>query len=221
MDLILRETLKRSGVWESYKLKHNIVEGASADLWQFVPAAEKQLFEELVGNSDVQWEYQQMNGIEPEDDTDEAHYREWLKEYTEGRIFDAIGYINGSMTTQDGEIVIYRQITAPTNWVEQGGLTAQPLGVFWSWSEDAAESHWGAHGNSGHQEYLIVGSVRMQDVDWVQTLYANANPSYEEEKEITVNDGASVKFLDVYKIENRKPVEVSGHENLMGQRLAA
>lgn len=221
MDLILRETLKRSGVWESYKIKHHIVEGASLNLWQFVEAAEKQLLAELmIHDSGVKWEYQLINGIEQEDDTDEAHFREWLVEYVEGRIYDAIGYLNGSMTTQNGEIVIYRRITAPDNWVEQGGLTAQPLGVFWSWSEDAAESHWGDH-SSGHQEYMIMGSVRMQDVDWVQTLYANANPLYEEEKEINVNDGAPVKFLDVYRIENGKPVEISGHENLIGQRLVA
>jgi hypothetical protein len=220
MDLILRETLKRSGVWESYKLKHNIVEGASADLWQYVEVVEKHLFDEMVSDSEVRWEYQQMNGIEQEDDTDDAHYQEWLKEYAEGKVYDAIGYLNGSLTTQDGEIVIYRRITAPSNWVEQGGLTTQPLGVFWSWSEHAAESHWGNF-SGDHQEYLIVGSVRMQDVDWVQTLYTNANPSTEEEKEITVNDGAPVKFLDVYRMENSKPVEVSGHENLIGKRLTA
>ena len=220
MDLILRETLKRSGVWESYKLKHHIVEGAAVDLWQYVEAAERELFGEMVSDPEVRFEYQQLNGIEQEDDTDDAHYQEWLKEYTEGKVYDAIGYINGSVTTQDGEIVIYRRITAPTNWVEQGGLTSQPLGVFWSWSETAAEAHWGTF-NGDHQEYLIVGSVRMQDVDWLRTLFVNANPSTESEKEITVNDGATVKFLDVYKIENRKPVEISGHENLIGQRLAA
>jgi len=64
MDLILRETLKRSGVWESYKLKHHIVEGASVDLWQYVEAAEKELFAEMVSDSEVRFEYQQLNGIE-------------------------------------------------------------------------------------------------------------------------------------------------------------
>lgn len=226
MDLILRETLKRAGVWESYKIKHNIVEHITMDLYNHSDEAERLLLHDIGMNpSDSHMMYLLAQGMEPygnDDEVDETdpHFQEWLKDYVDNRIGEAVEYMASSFTMQNGEIVLYRMITAPASWVEQGGLTTRPLGVFWSWDEEAAESHWGEH-HSGNQEYLIVASVNPKDVDWAISIFANANPSYEDEREVRLNDGAHVTFLNVYAIQNHKPVEITGHENLIGQRLSA
>lgn len=223
MDLILRETLKRAGVWESYKIKHSIVEHITMDLYKHEDEAQKLLIHDLGMNpGSVMPEYRVTQGHDPYDDADhdDNHYQEWLKEYTEDRIGEAVEYMASSFTMQDGEIVLFRMITAPENWVEQGGLTTRPLGIFWSWDEHAAESHWGEY-SSDHQEYLLVASARVQDIDWATSIFANANPSYESEREVRLNDGTTVKFLNVFRIQDRKPVEVPGQENLVGKRLPA
>lgn len=226
MDLILRETLKRAGVWESYKLKHSIVEHITMDLYKHSDEAARLLLDDIKMNpSDSHMMYLLDQGMEPygEDgkvDETDPHFQEWLKDYVENRIGEAVEYMASSFTMQNGEIVLYRMITAPVNWVEQGGLTTRPLGVFWSWDEQAAEAHWGEF-NNDTQQYLIVASARVQDIDWATSIFANANPSYEDEREVRLNDGASVTFHHVYAIHNRKPVEVSGHEQLVGKKLAA
>ncbi len=224
MDLILRDILKRSGLWESYKTKHNIVENVS--LWNFMDpymkAAEEALTREIVeyGNNEDHFKFVyniEHGNPEYDDIEDTEHYEAWLKEKIEELIFDAAGTLRG-VTMEDGEIMLYRVITAPPDWVQQGGLSTRPLGEYWSWEEGAAEAHWGSF-DSDHEQYLLVASANPKSVDWTKSIYANADPSAEDEKEVAVLPGTKVRLHGVYVMQNNRPVGVES--GLEGQILQA
>ncbi len=204
MDLTLRETLERAGVWESYKIKHRIIERAAMELFDYSEAAQHMLFQDLEMDSEyVIQEYRLMQGIDPNysTDHDEEHFEEWLKDYVENRVTEVIGYLYHNFTTENGEIILYRAITAPPTWVAQGGLTSRGLGIFWSWDKDAANTHWGDY-SGNHETYLLQGTASRDEVDWTTTIFANANPSYEEEKEVRLNDNATIIILGLYQLNN-------------------
>ena len=215
MNLLLRETLKRSGVWEEYKLKHNIVERAALSLHDFTDAAVQELATEIQMNpGDELMMYRLDQGMDPYDgeDHDEAHYQEWLPDYLEGKVSDTIGYIWNNFTEENGEIIIYREITAPADWVEQGGLTTRGLGVYWSWDEHAAEAHWGNF-SEGQVKYLLQGSVSYNEVNWVSTITKNAHSQSEDEKEVELKEGSTIRLLGVYRYDgdrNMQPVDIGG-----------
>lgn len=223
MDLELRDILKRSGLWESYKVKHNIVENVS--LWNFMEphltAAEKMLIDDMEmgsGEDYLEHRYNLVHGYGQYDDVEnQEEYQEWVKETIEEMVFDAFGTLRG-VTMENGEIMIYRVITAPQDWVQKGGLTARPLGEYWSWEEGAAEAHWGEFG-TGHEQYLIVASTDPKNVDWTISIYANANPSSVEEKEIALLSGTKIRFHGVYVMQNNRPVGV--RSGLEGKILQA
>ena len=218
MDLILRETLKRCDLWEAYKLKHNIVEDSMLDLSDAADEAERALLTQLQYNSsNVRYDYQIANDLEPHEDDDEEAFSEWLENYVDERVSSIAYYLQNRFTIEGGEIVLYRKLTAPTDWVEQGGLTSRGLGEYWSWDEHAAEAHWGEF-KEGTDEYLMVGSALQRDIDWVTTIVANIDPAYEDEREIKMKDNSTVKLQAVYKVVNRELEEVD-IGNLAGKRL--
>lgn len=90
----------------------------------------------------------------------------------------------------NGKLPVYRMITA--NSVHDVRL--DDLGIFWSWSADAADSHWGT---SGSRHVLITGEVDVNNVDWESTWYANATESYAHEREITLKGGSPVNIISI------------------------
>ena len=64
-----------------------------------------------------------------------------------------------------------------------------------------------------------MASAKPEDIDWVTTIILNANPSSEEEREVRVAEGRTVKFIDVYTFQGDEPTEVEGYEHLIGKRL--
>lgn len=104
----------------------------------------------------------------------------------------------------NGVVPVWRMITAPPTW-KPG---AEPLGVYWSWDEHAAEAHWGSF-DHGHVKWLMHGAIAASDIDWPNTVAHNAYPPYEEEKEITLRKGGKIHLFWYMRVgANQKPVPV-------------
>jgi hypothetical protein len=122
------------------------------------------------------------------DDEDSGEYERHLEEWCVSRVDEAAGNI--AYQFNGDEIHIWRAITAPRDWTPEG----RHPGVCWSWEEDAAEAHW-AVTNPAFVNWVLEAIVHSNQIDWVTTLYQNAHPSFDEEKEIRLIDRTPVKLI--------------------------
>jgi hypothetical protein len=150
------------------------------------------------------------NESELPDDTDAA-FAQWLPTYAENHVYHAAYNITSKMQYDANGIVVHRVIKADENFPAQ--IASQGIGEYWSWDEHAAEAHWGGKGNI---EYHIVGRVDPKHVDWEHTLTQNAHPSFTEEREIYIPQGAPIEVIEVRA--NGKPIDPSQYG---GQQMLA
>lgn len=222
MNLIFKKSLQNAGVWETYKLRHNILENASplstAQLWDYADDAEKILRYNIHGDGETEFIFQDETGLDADDAEEE--YGEWLDKHTSEIISNVVQWLATQFTMQNGKIILYRAITAPQDWVETGGLTKQGLGVFWSWDAQAAEAHWGEY-TGDQNEYLLIGAVTPNEVDWVTTIVANGSYAYQDEREVRLKDNATVELIDVHRIVNDVPWDIEGSEPYLGKQYPA
>lgn len=126
------------------------------------------------------------DGEEDPEDMDEL-----VQDWCETAVQDAFGKIDWLF--KGGKITVWREITAPANWTPESGHP----GIYWSWDEDAAEAHWGTH-KDGEVKWLMMAEVTPAMIDWPATLCQNANPDYEDEKEIRLLPNVPVKVSKVW-----------------------
>lgn len=86
----------------------------------------------------------------------------------------------------DGRLTIYRTIMAMPNWKPS---KQRPLGIHWSWDEEAAQAYDGADRNEDFIPWTMVAEVPVSSIDWSRTLVQNASADYESECEITLLPG--------------------------------
>jgi len=100
-----------------------------------------------------------------------------------------------------GKLLIYRAITVDDNWLHHLKTQGKRLGVYWSWDENAIETHWGYN----DKKNLAVIEVEIDEkyVDWVTTFELNSHPYYIEEKEIRLYKNTPIKLKSI-KINNKK-----------------
>ena len=79
---------------------------------------------------------------------------------------------------------IYRMITAPRDW--QPNLDTR-FGIYWTWDRDSAHAYMGNRSDD-HIEWLVTAEAGKDDIDWESTMTANASPSSEREREITLKE---------------------------------
>jgi len=158
----------------------------------------------------------------PDDDADvppeaEGIIQEWMARWTEARVEHAAQEMMNGMSYNrqahmDG-IVIYRVIKADENF--PSNITARGLGEYWSWEEGAAEAH---QAGAGNQEYLMVGLVDPKNVNWEQSLFQNAHPSYDHERELFIPEGSGI---ELYKLLKGNGDEIDPSQYGGRQQLAA
>jgi len=90
---------------------------------------------------------------------------------------------------QNSKYTVYRVITGPENWTPDPN---RHPGIYWSFDKEAAEAHWGFVDHK--HEYLLTAKIKNSDIDWVSTISANANPSSEDEKEVTLYANSEITF---------------------------
>jgi len=194
----IQEILKRAGTWDSYQKRHRLDEALNIDLSSYYTPAVKVLDDSIDwsggGGEMVYHAYAQQYGfdIEEEDPTESEQFKKWLPLYLKSLIELAEDRISRKIMVQKGKILVWRVLAAPEDWLQKG-IHERGLGVFWSWSEGSAEAHWAGSG----VEYLIASAVFPKEVDWIDTLAVNANPTQEEEREIRIHEGTPMPILGV------------------------
>jgi hypothetical protein len=120
----------------------------------------------------------------------EQQYTNWVQGFAEESVERAAHNIESGMEYDANGIVVHRVIKAPEDWAEN--IKAQGLGEYWSWDKGSAEAHWAGKGNV---TWHIIGRIDPWSVNWEQTLFQNAHPSHDEEREIYIPSGTPVELL--------------------------
>lgn len=174
-----------------------LVENASLESVVNVDAAVKRLVQSIHadGFDIVQSEIKLEQGLDPYNDPTPSNIEELVKEWCHGALYDA--YYKVAQHIQGGKMRAWREITAPKGWTPEH----QHPGIYWSWSEGAAEAHWGWSGEEGDNllKWMMYGEFNATDIDWLSTLIQNANPSYEDEQEVRINPNAHVDILKYWE----------------------
>lgn len=101
--------------------------------------------------------------------------------------------------SETGNVLIYRSVS-----LNEGNIKSRKnVGIYWSFSETAAESHWGETGD----DYIICGEIRLQDIDWIET-FSKQIYSLWEEQEITAKENSIIKVDKIYGYTDEEVIEL-------------
>lgn len=131
------------------------------------------------------------DSLDLNDDETRVDFEEYVSRYASERVDEALEELCWSIDEDDGMVSIWRALTVPADFLENG-IHQRPLGIYWSFREDAAESHWGDFGDA-RREIVLHGTVRIEDIDWQTSVELNAHS--EEEKEIRLKPTAIVHVV--------------------------
>lgn len=95
------------------------------------------------------------------------------------------------------KLPIFRAITVDKNWLEHLRTQGKRLGVYWTWDERAAETHWGY--DPKKYTAILKSEINIKYIDWITTFELNSHPYYTEEKEIRLykNTPINLKFIKI------------------------
>lgn len=106
-----------------------------------------------------------------------------------------------------GMIQAWRSVEVPMG--KRYDVTAQPLGVFWSWEPDADLNQMMPKVN----RVVLEGLISPDHVDWFKTLSRNVSYLFEEEREIRVLDNSPIRLVgieaDTELVPTSLPLELS------------
>jgi hypothetical protein len=128
-----------------------------------------------------------------DDNIDETErFKDWLGGYVENRYNNVVNTISNESTFENGRIKIWREMTVDENYVKHLLAQGKHLGIYWSFTGDAAEAHWGSNLNHA---VMIETSVLENHVNREETILLNMSPSTgDEEKEIRLFKNTPLKI---------------------------
>jgi len=129
--------------------------------------------------------------IDLEDEATREDYEEYVTAYASDRVDDALTELCWSIDEEEGRVSIWRSLTVPADFLDNG-IRDRPLGIYWSFNEDAAESHWGNFSDD-RLEIVLHAVADINDIDWQTSLELNAHS--EEEKELRLKPTAIVHVI--------------------------
>jgi hypothetical protein len=134
-------------------------------------------------------------GLDPYGGKDPSDFQNLLRDWCEDKLHEVA--FNLGRRVKDGKIQAWREITAGENWTPVG----RHPGIYWSWDKHAAEAHWGGHDHEGHGPvtWVMEALIPTTSIDWPTTLSQNANPDYEEEREIRILSSAPVEMIRYWR----------------------
>lgn len=118
-----------------------------------------------------------------------------------------------SIIKDDDTIDIWRCIMVSDNWVNNFPKSVRRLGIFWSFSENSAEPHWGYNDEIRKNLVKMKSNVKNEYVDWISTLRLSMDFSAEGEDEIRLFKNTPIELkemhinglsFDLSKINNKK-----------------
>lgn len=131
--------------------------------------------------------------IEDDEIIDSEDFKIWMKydfEFNCERILDVLK----SLVDND-QIKIFRQLKVNDDWLNN---PTQQLGIYWSYDEKAADTHWGDY--SKNHTVTLEALVEFDKIDITNTLLANLNPDIGElEKEVTLFKNTPIQLLHIWK----------------------
>lgn len=179
-------------------------ESLVTDLHLFFKKAAAGLDNQLqIGGAEMLRAYLRMdNGLSPhkseDGQPDPQNMDALVYAWCENRVEEV--YYDLEYLARGGFIPAWRVITAPKDWTPE----ARHPGIYWSWEKDAASAHWGEGQDQAGNAYTtweMHADIPVTDIDWLITIIMNADPSYEEEKEIRLKNNAAVKIKSVVDLE--------------------
>ena len=129
--------------------------------------------------------FMQENDIEDEDEdvvSNSPEYFSFIKDELERHLEDAKENIYDKIDYHSNKIILYRAITVDDNWLHHLKTQGKRLGIYWSWDDSGAETHWGDY--SKKNLAVMEAEIDEKYVDWKTTFEMNMNPNFSEEKEI-------------------------------------
>jgi len=144
---------------------------------------------EIDNNNNNRFDISEINSDEYLENEDFIEYAKYL---IESKFFEVYNMLEDLI--ENDRIKIWRSITVNKSWLSQLPTSKRPLGIYWSWDKNAAEPYWGYNDKEFSIPMTLQSSVNINDIDWVPTFKGNMHPNYEEEKEITIKKGASLKI---------------------------
>jgi hypothetical protein len=117
-------------------------------------------------------------------------------------IYDKIDYDTNKLT-------IYRAITVDDNWFQHLNTQGKRLGIYWTYNENSAETHWGDFKKTNTA--IIEVEIDEKYIDWKTTFELNVNLSTGDEDEIRLykNTKLTIKSIKI----NDEYVDISNIRN--------
>lgn len=147
------------------------------------------------GSDHILRAYEYENGLE----SDEGDYtQEEYDEYAQGRIEEVFEelYANMYNYVEGDSIDIWREMTVPKEWVQTLGKDRLDLGIYWSYTKEGAEAHWGEGGDT---VLVNIGTtVSLDQVDWKSTFIVKLQIDHaDDEQEVRLFKGVPIKIKEL------------------------
>jgi hypothetical protein len=208
MDQEIKEIMRRSGLFEM-------------TLPEMDAYREQAIKYAIEMNQDNLWdEYLHESGEEDIDRNDPAtlnDFNEFARYHMADKIEDAEWRIRQGSQANGTSMIIYRMIEVPENWIKSGGLTAQPLGIYWTYDKSCADTYWGGRHQGIVIKYIVEAQTALSSINWVETLGLNAHITMGDmEKEIRLIKGSKIKLRAIYDDgKNAKPLPLGKFQGMI------
>lgn len=142
--------------------------------------------------------YKDENNLDNRNDDDVLESEEFfdlVKSELESNLNVAMDNIYDNIDNQTNKIKLYRAIRVDNNWLNHLKTQGKRLGIYWTWNENSAETHWGDY--SKENEALIEIEIDEKYINWYKTLEMNMNSNFHEENEIRLFKNTPIKLKSI------------------------
>jgi hypothetical protein len=157
--------------------------------------------------------YMQSNDLEDEDEDvvlNSEEFYDFIKDELEQHLEDAKENIYDKIDYHSNKITLYRAITVDDDWLHHLKTQGKRLGIYWSWDDSGAETHWGD--TSKKNVAIMVTEIDEKYVDWKTTFEMNMNPNFSEEKEIRLFKNTPIKLKKLIVNDNEIDISILGNK---------
>lgn len=141
--------------------------------------------------------------------------RKYAREWFDNHIDEWDEQIEKKCQVEGDHVLVYRALTVKDenefiDLLKNGKYIKgySGLGVFWSWDEDKADSHWGSY-SEGEKEVLLKAKIHYSLIDIDTSLILNFSPSLGlDEAEFQLIEGNDIHLLSIVN-SNNKEIEIN------------
>jgi len=179
-----------------------IIRHMSAARREAIEVTQSYLLEDCSPGTKLACEYAIRSGYEDFESFDPRHqdcwgeFEDWAKEFAADRADEeADRILDEAEILPDGRLRLWRAMTVPTDWIEEG-IHKAPIGKCWAWDPAFAIPHQGEGWHDPDRMLVkIRATVDVAGIDWVETLALNAAGEFTvgDEKEIRLHEEALVE----------------------------